>query len=52
MKIFDLEDHKDFTNMFRMVERELNPEMKLFSGRARKGYAFKESQGLQMASKV
>lgn len=31
MKTFDLEDHKDFTNMFRMVEAgKLNPEMKLF----------------------
>lgn len=31
MKTFDLEEQKDFTNMFRMGETgELNPEMKLF----------------------
>lgn len=31
MKIFDLEDYKDFINMFRMVEAgKLNFEMKLF----------------------
>lgn len=31
MKTFDLEELKDFTNMFRMVETgELNPKVKLF----------------------
>ena len=46
MKTFDLEDHKDFTHMFRMVEEgELNPEMKLFWEEQEKAMLSKSPKG-------